>query len=63
MKLNLGEEFSVKNNLNEAEFVKKVIYTANAVLAMQLDDQDANQIMIESEKRGDKYQLIFRKIT
>ena len=60
--MNIWQEFAMLNGMTHKQFEDKIITTAQAVLAMRLNEADEEELKIISGQSDGVYQLNFKRI-
>ena len=60
--MNIWQEFAALNGMTPKQFEDEIIFTAQAVLAMKLNEDGENELRIVSGQHDGVYQLNFKRI-
>ena len=62
MSNNIWRYFAELNNMTPDDFASEILTVAQAILPMQLEQNGAQSMRLESDQLGKKYRLVFSEV-
>ena len=62
MSNNIWRDFVELNNMTPDDFASEILTVAQAILPMQLEQNGAQSMRLESDQLGKKYRLVFSEV-